>query len=273
VARASENAMKTSRMIRILPILAIAVAALAAPASAQDALRVRDELDRTDLRIDRAQQLLAQRPVASVQPLVNNAVTIQSQARASFGAGLYAAALRQTLLARGYADRAIANLLGLPDPDRVRAQLERTREIIDRARERIADCGIERARVLLQVADAMQRRAEDAAAAERDLAALQLTMSARERAVRAMRLCNLEEDVRDGADRALRRTDEILVRAQDAVNAHGDERARDTLARAESLQAEARREFSAERYDSSLRLTQSARSFAFRAIRQSGGSL
>ena len=119
----------------------------------------------------------------------------------------------------------------------------------------------------------MQRRAEDAASSERYLAALQLTMSARERALRALRLCNLEENVRDGAERALRRTDDILARAQEAVSAHEDPRARAALGRAVDLQSEARREFAADRLDSSLRLTQSARNFALRALRLAGGSL
>lgn len=257
------------------PVLVALIAALAvaAPARAQDGLRVSEELDRTDRRIEHADLLLASTPSSPAAPLIASAKQVQANARAAFGGGQLAVALRLTLQARGAADRALAMLTGLPDPDRVRAQLERTREVIERARARIAECDAERARFLIQVADAMQRRAEDAASSERYLAALQLTMSARERALRALRLCNLEENVRDGAERALRRTDDILARAQEAVSAHEDPRARAALGRAVDLQSEARREFAADRLDSSLRLTQSARNFALRALRLAGGSL
>jgi len=257
------------------PVLVALIAALAiaAPALAQDGQRVSEELDRTDRRIEHADLLLASTPSSPAAPLIANAKQIQANARAAFGGGQLGVALRLTLQARGAADRALAMLTGLPDPDRVRAQLERTREVIERSRSRIAECDAERARFLIQVADAMQRRAEDAASSERYLAALQLTMSARERALRALRLCNLEENVRDGAERALRRTDDILARAQEAVNAHQDPRAHAALGRAVDLQSEARREFAADRLDSSLRLTQSARDFALRALRLAGGSL
>ena len=264
--------VRRARLPILLPTV-LASLAFAAPARAQDPGRVQEELVRTETRIERVEMLFARNPVPEARPAIEHARMIQSRARSAFDAGQYGIALRLTFQARDYAGRALSILQGLPDPDRVRAQLERTREIIERARERIAACEVERPRFLLQVASAMEQRAEDAARDERYLAALQLTMSARERALRALRLCNLEENARDTAERSLRRTDEAIARAQDAVSRRGDERARSSLARAEAFQSEARREFVAGRYDPCLRLTQSARSFAHRAIRLSGGSV
>jgi len=257
-----------------LPILvsALAVLACAAPARAQGPPRVRDELARTDMRIARVEMLFARNPVPEARPLIDRTKLIQARAWSAFDARRPEVALGHTLHARGDAERAASVMQGLPDPDRVQGQLERTREIIERARERIAGCELERPRFLLQVAGAMEQRAEAAAADGRHLAALQLSMSARERAVRALRLCHLEENARDSAERALRRTDQILARARDAVGARGDERARQLLGRAVDSQAQARREFAAERYDPCLRLTQSARTYAYRAIRSAGGT-
>ena len=260
------------RFVR-LAVPALALLAYAAPAWAQDPIRVQDEIARTDMRIERADQLLGRVPNPQAQPFLDNAKLIQARAKSAFAARQPGIALRLTVQARGAADRAISMIQGLPEPDRVSAQLERTREIIERARDRIADCSFERARFMLQVATAMEQRAEDAAREERYLAALQLTMSARERALRALRLCHQADNVRDSAERALRRTDEILARAQDAVSAHGDEPARQALTRALAFQAEARQEFLADRFEPCLRLTQSARTFARRAMRLSGGSI
>jgi hypothetical protein len=262
-----------SRWLRLLTLAvpALAMLAIASPSRAQDPGPVQEELDRTDFRIERAELVLERWPNPQAQPLLDRARPVQARARAAFAARQPGQAMQLTLEARGAADRAISMARGLPEPDRVTAQLGRTRDIVEHARDRLGDCPIERARFLLQVAGAMERRAEDAAAEERYLAALQLTMSARERALRALRLCNVADDVHDAAERALHVTDDILARAQDAVGAHGDEPARQALARALSFQAEARREFMARRFEPALRLTQSARTFATRAARLSSG--
>ena len=251
----------------------LALLAIAMPARAQDPGLIQDELARTDLRIERADELLARHPNAEAQQVLDNAKLIQARAKSAFAARQPAIAMRLTLQARALADRAISMVQGLPDPERVTAQLERTREVIERARDRIGECPLERARTLLQVATAMEQRAEDAAHEERYLAALQLTMSARERALRALRMCNVADNAREAAERALNRTDEVIAHAQDAVSAHGNDAARQALARAVTIQAEARREFLAERFEPCLRLTQTARTFASRALRLSGGSI
>jgi hypothetical protein len=251
----------------------MALLAFAAPARAQDPGVVQDEIARTDMRIERADEVLARNPNPDAQQFLDNAKLIQARAKSAFAARQPVIALRLTRQARGAADRAISMVQGLPDPERVTAQLERTREIIERARDRAGDCSVDRARYLLQVATAMEQRAEDAAHEERYLAALQLTMSARERALRALRLCNVADNARESAEQAMGRTDEVITRAQEAVSAHGSELARQALGRATTTQGEARREFLADRFESCLRLTQAARTFATHALRLSGGSI
>jgi hypothetical protein len=250
------------------------LAVLAAPVRAQLLTpdRVQTALDMTDRRIEQAQMLVSGADNDRARAELNLAQSIQSEAKSAFSSGQLAFAARLTIEARGHADRAIGILRG-PNPDGVTAQLERTREILDRARERVEECDNPRARALMRVALEVQTHAESAAQDGRFLAALQLTMSARERAMRALRLCNLDDNLQDSSERALQRTDELISRAQDLVTDHGGEPARQALSRANDLQARAWQEFRADRYESSLQFTQSARTFAHRAARLSGGNI
>ncbi len=259
---------------RLLPLLAVAGLAVAATAAAQDVTRDRVlmAIEATDRRIEQAGMLVSGSDNVQARTELNFAVDIQGRAKGAFVAAQLAVAARLTFEARGHADRAISIVRGL-DPDNVLAQLERTREILGRARDRIEECADDRARAMLRVAFEMQDRAENAGRSGRYLAALQLTMSARERGLKALRLCRLQEDLQDGAERALQRTDEVILRARDAVAAQGSDLARQILARASALQDDAYREFRAERFAASLRLTTSARAFAYRAIRISGRGL
>jgi len=198
------------------------------------------------------------------------AIDIQARAKSSLLAADLAIALRLTLEARGHADRAIAIIKNLPDPDRVRAQLERTRELLERARERIEECNNDRARSQLRMAFELQTRAEDAAVNGRYLVALQLTVNARERARNALRLCNLEENLQEAAERALMRTDHILGRAQAVLEGCESDAGHESLRRAVELQERAKAEFSSEHFRASLNLTLAARRAAYRAVRLCG---
>ncbi len=253
---------------RLLSLLLLLGLALPASAPAQTTFdRVQFEIDRTEQRIERARAVVGTSGNVAAQAEVDRAVQLQTSARASLSQGHPRIALDLTLRARAAADRAIAIINGLPDPDRVLSQLNRTREMLDRARSRIEECNQDRARALLNAAEDMQRRAEDAARGGHYLAALQLTMGARERVLRALRLCNAEDDSRDGAERALRRTDDVIQRAQEALGSDPPEAARQLLARAIETQTRARQEFQDQHFDASVRLTLSARAFASRAVR------
>jgi hypothetical protein len=264
-------------MLRDFPriiVLAVLLAILPTTrAGAQDSAsdRVQTALETTDRRIEQAQFVVSNADNERAQAELDLAVDIQGRARSAFVAIQLELALRLTLEARGHADRAIAIVKGLPDPDRVLAQLERTRELLERARERVEECDNDRARAMIRTAFEMQLRAETAARDGRFLAALQLTMSARERGLKALRLCNLDENLHDAAERALQRTDEVVLRAQDVVTAGSSEVARRALARAIDLQQNARAQFREGRFEACLRLTHLARASAFRAIRLAEG--
>jgi hypothetical protein len=263
-----------TRLLVALSVLGLAVQVSVAGAQLVPPRdRVQSELDLTDHRIERAQVVLSNSSNARAQLELNAAIALQAQAKTAFSASELLVAMRRTMDAREHADRAIAVVQGQPDPDQVRAQLERTRDLLERARDRIEECNNLRARALLRTAFEMQLRAEGAATDLRFLAALQLTMSARERALRALRLCNIDENLRESAERALKRTDEIITRAQDIVAEKGTDQARESLARAGQAQDRANGEFRAEHFEASLRMTQAARVAAYRAIRLSGGGI
>ena len=271
--------------IRILLRLSTVIGLLAsfALAQAQDVTgdRARVALERTDERIALAQSLVANAENAQAELELNAAIGLQAQARSIFDQALAATgdtktklltqAVDLTLRARARADRAISLIQGLPDPDRVLSQVERTREMLDRARERIEGCDSDRAHALLHAALEMQSRAESAARESRYLAALQITLGARERALRALRLCNLEENLQESAERALHRTDDVISRAHEVVARTAHDRAKDVLARAERVESQAYDQFRAGHFEAALRMTQSARTLAYRAIRVAGG--
>lgn len=261
--------MKSPRwFISTLALLALVTGGV--PADAQTIDEVQVAIERTDDLISRAQEIVAGSDNQQAVDELSFAVRLQADARAQFSAGRYLLALDLTRRARTRAERAIALVKGLPDPDRVLVQLERTRELLDRARERIEECNAERARSLLRAAFEMQGRAEVSAREGRYLAALQLTLSARERALRALRMCNLEDNLREAAERGLTRTDELISRVREVMQDRDNERARQALDRAIELQAEAWAQFRADHLEATLRLTQSARAFAHRALRIAG---
>ncbi|HEY6194871.1 MAG TPA: hypothetical protein VI504_07485 [Candidatus Eisenbacteria bacterium] len=260
-----------SRFRNLPMILALVVGALAAqPARAQltlDPQRVQDAIDVTDRRIQQARDLLAGAPNPQAAAEVEQAVSLQAIAKQNFARGFYGAAARATFDARTHADRAIAILKGLPDPVRVQDQLARTRELLDRARDRLSHCELPVVRDMLRTAIDMQARAELAYSETRYLAALQLTMSARERALRALQLCNAGESLDETVDNALQRTDDTLARAHELVGSDASERARQMLANADGQQTRARTEASAGHPRVALRFTRMAREQADRAIR------
>ena len=235
--------------------------------------QVQQAIERTDERIDRAETMDRRSPSPDSKPFLDDARLMQARAKQALAAHEPELAMRLTMRARGHAERSILTAQGLPDPDRVTAQLERTRDLLALASERLQGCPDARAQQQLQIATDMEQRAEDAARSERYLAALQLTLGSRERTTRALRQCNRSEDARDSAERALRRTDEILARAHGVVGDRAEQPPREALARGLEAQAEARREFAGAHFERTLMLTQDARSLAYRAIRLSGDAI
>ena len=258
------------RMREFLLILLLGLATPALCGAQESGDRARAEIERTEQRVERARALVAGVPDATAQAEVARAIELQAGARSAHRQGRPRVALDLTLRARAAADRALAAINGLPDPDRVASQLDLTRELLERSSARIAGCDQGRGRGWFAAAGDMQRRAEAAARVGNHLAALQLTLGARDRAERALRQCNAVDDSRDGTERALRRTEEMIGRARDRLGANPPDRARRLLERAVEVQAQAQRELRDRHADAAVTLTLSARAFALRAERGPG---
>ncbi len=256
--------------IPLASVVTLLALVFASPALAQDPTRVQAEISRTDERIEAAQSVVSGSSNERARLSLSTAVSLQAAAKRNYSSSNFALALRATLDARLRADAAIAIVRGEPDPERVLAQVERTRELIERARPRVEECSDERARHALRGAVEMQARAELALQGQRYLAALRLTLNARERAWRALRLCQLQDDPAESVERALQRTDELIERATHEVSESGSPRAELALRQAVELQGRAWAEFRADRPAVALRLTRSARSAAHRAVRLAG---
>jgi hypothetical protein len=262
------------RIFTFIAALGVALSATAVrPALAQDTPStdlVQAALDRTDMRIEQAESLVMGSDNEQAGLQLSAAVDLQARAKSAFGSAELALAYHLTIEARGHADQAIAIIKNLPDPDRVKAQLERTRELLERAKERIEECNNDRARALLRAAFDIQLRAEEAARNSHYLVALQLTVNAREKAQTALRLCNLAENLQEAAERAIMRTDNILTRVQEAIEGCNNEQARASLAHGFELQDKAKSEYSSEHFRAALNLTLAARRAAYRAARLCG---
>jgi hypothetical protein len=251
-------------------ILSLAALGLfcASSAFAQDntAEFVQMHIERTDLRIEQAAMLAATIQNDRADLHVTAAMDLQGRAKDNFANTNYDFALRLTTEARGHAERAIAILRNLPDPERVKAQIERTQELLERAKERIEECNNDRGRAMLRAAFEMQKRAIDSGRNGQYLVALQLTVGARERALKALRLCNLEENLAEGAERQIERTENIVSRASEAVQDCASGEAKASLGNAQRLLEQARDAFRQENYRAALKLTRIARRAAYRAL-------
>lgn len=253
--------------IFLLPIVLCAIGVSTAAAQVVDPARVVEAIDHTERRIEQAEAIAGSAATGPAQSEIALARQLQGRARSLYSSAQYPLAMRATMDARGHADRCIAMLRGMPDPERVAIQIERTRDGLERARERLDSCSQPRVSALIGVASEMQHRAELALAESRYLAALQLTMSSRERTMKALRLCQINDSMQEASSRAIQRTDEVLSRARELVDAASSPSASQTLARAEAGQSQANAEYQAGRYEAALRLTQAARVAANRAVR------
>ncbi len=262
--------MRFSRWLFLIALASLVLSPAAGRAQGVTSERVHMAIEETDRRIELAETVVSTSDDAQARGELGLARDLQGRAKSAAASELFIMAGQLTGQARGHADRAITLVRGLPAPDRVMAQLERTREMLDQAGQRIQECGDDRARAMLRVALEMQGRAESAEQSSRHLGALQLTMGARERGLRALRLCRMEESVQVAAEHALGRTDEALARVREQLDSEAGRAAppmaREALTRAIALQDEASRQFRDGHCEASLQLTLTARRLAHRAV-------
>src|SRR5262249_47219873 len=150
--RELEAHMKSPLLMIVAAVAAMTFALGVGPARAQTHEDVRIAIERTDELIVRATDIVSGSDIQEAKTELALAVHLQTSAKVEFAANHDLRALDLTRQARLHVEKAIALVNGLPDPDRVLVQLERTRELLDRARERTGDCDLDKARAMLQTA-------------------------------------------------------------------------------------------------------------------------
>lgn len=263
--------MRFMRVWLLIAMVSLAVSQAEALAQGRAMRRGRMPMEETDRRIELAETVVSASGDDQARGELVLAKGLRERARSAADSGRFRVAAMLSGQAREHADRAVVLGRGLPTQERSRAQWDRTGELLNRAGPLIQTCGDDRARELLRAAREMQDRSRMADAAGRYLGALQLTKGARERCLRALRLCRVEDDVQHAAERALVRTDEVLARARGQLEsgpAEGEAlpRLREAISRAGALQEDASRQFRDGRFEASLQLTLAARRLAHRAV-------
>lgn len=265
------------RRVRIIASLLVAGAVVlgAAPARAQPSPELRTRVDEairlTDSRIADAQSHLAGCQQADAVSNIQFALSLQGEAKQRFTSATVDMDLRIALDLTGRARYRAENAMRLArcclEHDRIVAQLEHTRGLIERARERAETCGNDQARALLRTAVDQQRQAEVALSEGRCLIGLQFSLSARDKSLRALRLCGFDDRIEDRVQQFLSQTDRRLERARSAVEGARSDRAQQALDMATELQSRAYGQYRESRFEASMRLSRSARDAADRAER------
>jgi hypothetical protein len=101
--------------------------------------------------------------------------------------------------------------------DRVADELDRTDQVIEKAKQAVAESGSERGKALLENAVRLQEKARDQFQRRMLRQAERLTMQAREKAIEAIASTRSQEENEDAVRRQLERTDEILANIREKI--------------------------------------------------------
>lgn len=258
--------MHTSRVIAAIGVLLIALAGASEVWAQSDLANARREYEITQNVIEKVRRLVEESGNRRAEEALRQAMEVQRQAGRELTSNGARAGKRLTLVARDYARRA-AKLAGELSENKefVFRQLERTREVLRRAREDLRGNDDPRVRDLMRTAQERQGQAETSYRERRFRVALRLTNLARELAHKSLDLSGpgpgtAPEEVM----RTLNKTDEALRRAAEDLRAAGSE----LLDEARGLQDRARMNLREGRLGLALKLTLAARDLAERARRE-----
>lgn len=159
---------------------------------------------------------------------------------------------------------------GMRDQDRIRAELERTDQIIDHARELISQSNYAGARIILEAAVKIQSEAwkvfRDATRPSDLAVAKRLTLQAREQAQRAVSSGHAAEDNASSLQNKLERTTEMLSQARSMAGGHGNSRHQSVLDAAADLLDRAWEMYRNGQYRAALKLVNQAEETARKVV-------
>jgi hypothetical protein len=201
--------------------------------------RVREEVRRTRDLMAEFGPAIAKASTPRANELWKMAQTEQSAADNHLAASRYGYALKFTLAARGHGRAAFAAIRGRVGVERVTRELDRTDGLIEKARDRLGQATARRATEVLNKAVELQRQARQAFADSRPLAALRLTMAARDLLLRAWE-SGRPEVTTELVEQALAENDALISDWAEAIRVGGDTPAAKLLAQGVTHQETAR---------------------------------
>ena len=245
----------------------IAIAGASEVWAQSDLANARREYEITQNVIEKVRRLVEESGNRRAEEALRQAMEVQRRAERELTRSGAMTCKRLTLIARDYARRA-AKLAGELSENKefVFRQLERTREVLRRAREDLRGSDDSRVRDLMRTAYERQEQAETSYREQRFRIALRLTNLARELAHKSLDLSGPGPGTTpDEVTRTLNRTDEALRRAAEDLQGTGSV----LLDEAGALQGRARMNLREGRPGLALKLTLAARDLAEKARRES----
>lgn len=230
-----------------------------------DPERVQAEVRRTAELMAEFGPVVKRADLPRANELWRMAETEQSTARDEFNGRRFRFALKFTLAARMHAKEAFELCRGEADPERIRAELERTEALIDRVSEPVKSSGNERANQLLLRAVGLQEQARNTYRNRQMIQALRLTFAGRELAWRAWNMVRNRLGP-ETVEQALAQTDALIADWQDRFSSGDNTPAQNLFRQAVSLQERARQHLASREFQPALTLTNRARQLIQRAI-------
>jgi hypothetical protein len=224
---------------------------------------VRDELVKTDRIIAEVKPIVEQSHSKEARFLFDLAVARQKEAWQAFQK-------QALILARDLTDRARkrandARLVASINPERVREEVKKTRDLANEWGALILAPNNPRANELWKMAQTEQAAAEDHLARERYGYALKFTLAARQHGKEALHAIGGRARDLERLKRELDRTDAVIEKATARLKPVSNQRATDILNKAVELQKQARQALADGRPWQALKLTLSARELLLRA--------
>jgi hypothetical protein len=210
-----DHERKFKKLIPWVLLASLLVIFLAGPAYCQsNEDRARTALEKCDNLIERARQPVRESGNPQAQQYLEKAIYLQGQAKENFAGKRYGQAMRLAEMAEAQAMKAIGMIRqGDENRDMVQKEIERTDELLQRAREQYGNTENVRAKTVFQNALEFQNKARDLFARNRQKMALTSTLNARELARKA------QEMAQDHAQalKEIEKTDQLLQRARERL--------------------------------------------------------
>jgi hypothetical protein len=227
--------------------------------------RVQAELERTGDVLTELGPQVGRSEEPKVRELWRMAQSEQATARQEFDRQHLRLALKFTFAARLHAWAAFKLVRRNADPEKLKAELDRTYDLLERVKEPVEASGNERARQLLQKAGNWQEQARTAYGNRLWGQTLKFTLAARDLALRAWELARGSTTL-PLVERALGETDQLLDAWSDELRQSDQDQVRTLLEQAIDQQARARQSFNDRDLKTALQATTLARKFLNRAL-------